>query len=82
MHRQKDRLWEQVSGVNYASGVSQTLQKGGNTGCATLSFVPHTTHMLHMENLPKVGMENWACSENCLFGCCVLLRSWLLSWKG
>ena len=58
--RQKDGLWQQISGVNCAPGVSQTLQKGGNTGCATLSFVSHTTHMLCTENLPRVGVENWA----------------------
>lgn len=58
--RQKCGLWQQISGVICAPGVSQTLQKGGNTGCAVLSFVPRPTRVLHMENLPKVGMENWA----------------------
>lgn len=57
---QKYRLWQQISGANCAPDVSRTRQKSGNTRCATLPFVPHTMHVLHMENLPRVGMENWA----------------------
>lgn len=58
--RQKGGLWQQIPGVSCAPDVSQTLQKGGNTECTTLSFVSYTTHVLHMENLPRVGMGNWA----------------------
>lgn len=46
--------------MSCAPGVSQTLQKGGNTGCAALSFVPQTTDGLYTENLRRVGIENWA----------------------
>lgn len=57
---QQDRLWQQISGASCAPGVSQTVRKGGNAGFATLSFVSHTKHVLHMGDLSSVGMENLA----------------------
>lgn len=58
--RQKGGLWQQIPGMSCAPDVSQTLQKGGTTECTMLSFASYTTHVLHMENLPRVGMGNRA----------------------
>lgn len=80
--RQKDRLWQQISGVSCAPGVSQTLQKGENTGCATLSIVaPCHVHAAHGESARSRHGKLNASSEYCFPECCVLLRLWL-SWKG
>lgn len=59
------------SWVTCATDVCQTLQKSGNTGCATLSFVPHNTCDTQRNRL-GVGRRFGMTGESCFLG--ILLR--------